>query len=72
VAAIFGAEQDDDSEYEDDDLDFWGRDRTRGASTAQEAEDDIEDSDSEDDSESAADECDDGDDDDQFQLLGHR
>jgi hypothetical protein len=72
VAAIFGGEQDDDSEYEDDDLDFWGRDRTRGASTAQEAEDDIEDSDSEDDSESAADECDDGDDDDQFQLLGHR
>lgn len=71
VAALFGGETDD-SEFEDDDLDFWGRDRPRSATTVENIDDDVEDTDSDDDSASAADDCDEGEDDDQFQLLGHR
>jgi hypothetical protein len=70
-AAIFGGDTDD-SEYEEDDLDFWGRDGPRSTTTAENIEDDVEDTDSDDDSASAADDCDEGDDEDQFQLLGHR
>jgi hypothetical protein len=69
--AILGGETDD-SRYEDDELDFWGRDEQRSATTLDNIEDDMDDSDSDGDSVSATDDCDEGEDEDLFQLLGHR
>lgn len=70
VAALLGGETDE-SEADDDDLDFWGRDGPRSSTTAEIIEDDIEDTDS-DESASVADDCEEGEDEDQFELLGHR
>lgn len=73
---VLGGETDD-SLYEDDDLDFWGRDELRSMTSAEivEGEIELEMSDEEDSDDSVSlvdDDCDDGDDEDEFELLGHR
>lgn len=66
--AMIGGEIDDLGD-EDDELDFWGRDEKRSATTPDNVNDDMDDSDSDGDS---VDDCDEGEDEDLFQLLGHR
>lgn len=69
-AALFSGDTDD-SEYEDDDLDFWGREGPRSTTTVENIEDDIED-DIEDSDSDEGDDCDGDDEEDVFELLGHR
>jgi hypothetical protein len=69
---ILGGDTDDSGYEDDDDLNFWGRDKRRSVKTTENIEDDTEDADSDGDSTSVADDGDEGDDEDQFQLLGHR
>lgn len=70
VVGTLGGDSDD-SGYENDDLNFWGRDEPRSVAAADDIGD-MEDDDSDGDSVSATEECDEGEDDEPFQLLGHR
>ncbi|KAE8452780.1 hypothetical protein EG329_013052 [Mollisiaceae sp. DMI_Dod_QoI] len=60
-----------DDSADEDELDFWGREEPKSA-TSVENEDDEMDDDDESDQDSLMDDCDEGDDDDQFELFGHR
>lgn len=69
--ALFSGDTDD-SEYEDDDLDFWGREGPRSTTTVENIEEDIDDDIEDSDSDDEGDDCDGDDEEDEFELLGHR